>query len=309
MKHLILILSCSLLITANIGSMERGSNSLIPTKSKDPYVTFALEVLHNVPMPDHPRILDIGSGNGKIAARLIHNNLAKKVVGIDINREAIKKAKAMQTVLAFDSENQQYKKQLSFRKHDIQRPLSKKYRNRYDMVTFLSSLNWIENQEAAFKNALAAVKPGGIIVIAGCRTPNIQAPAPIFIALARLAEHEEWKDVLTPEVNQSLGTIHPGIDVDNLKAMVNEAKLKVVQFDPEYIHGAYLKNEKYFKKFLRSLAEPFPFFRALSAQRQNDFIQDLATEYLEDHPANRRGKIQYHTDKMVILVAQKEESL
>jgi len=100
------------------------------------------------------KILDFGCGAGEFLKRL--HKLGHSVVGIDHSENMLYAARKF------------IPKTIELVHGDHESPVfdDDKYRNYFDIITAVHSLEWIENIETTFANFHKVLKPGGIILFA-----------------------------------------------------------------------------------------------------------------------------------------------
>jgi trans-aconitate 2-methyltransferase len=122
---------------------EYGPNS-------SPQYKAAIDFLSHYPFKGNERVLDIGSGDGKITAFLANKIPQGKVIGIDSSESMVKFA-----------QNTHKHSNLIFLQNDVQ---SLNYRDEFDLIMSNFCLHWVPNKELAFQNIATALKPGGFLM-------------------------------------------------------------------------------------------------------------------------------------------------
>src|SRR5262245_55034245 len=109
----------------------------------------AAEVLALLELEGSERILDVGSGDGKITAQIAARVPRGAVIGVDPSHEMIAFASSH-----FVSSNRQ--SNLQFEVADAR---SLPFRNQFDLIVSFNALHWVPNQDAALRSIRLAMKP------------------------------------------------------------------------------------------------------------------------------------------------------
>lgn len=133
-----------------------------------------LQLIH--PM-DHPRIIDLGCGNGALT-KILHDQFhASYTLGIDTSKEMLAKAHTMQNA------------HLVFKEQDIQQLAALEP---FQLIVSNAAIQWIPNHPALFKHLTLMLAPGGQLAI--------QIPAnqdyPTHTIAAELAAEEPFRKAL-----------------------------------------------------------------------------------------------------------------
>lgn len=125
---------------------------------------------------DHPRILDLGCGNGfltKIAHEKFH---ASMTLGIDSSKEMLTKASLLQN------------QHLHFKEQDIQSFHSHEH---FNLILSNAALQWIPDHEALFKKFTKLLAPNGQLAV---QMP-VNQDYPTHVIAAELAAEEPFKQI------------------------------------------------------------------------------------------------------------------
>lgn len=117
---------------------------------------------------DHPRIVDLGCGNGSLT-QIVHEKFhAAYTLGIDSSKEMLAKAKPLQ------------RDNLVFREQDIQSFSSKES---FQLIISNAALQWVPNHEALFKKLTELLAPAGQLAVQMPANQN----SPTHVIAAELA--------------------------------------------------------------------------------------------------------------------------
>lgn len=131
---------------------------------------------------DHPRIVDLGCGNGSLTKTLHEKFHASYTLGIDASKEMLAQAQHLQS------------SHLQFKEQDIQSFTSA---DPFNLVVSNAALQWIPDHETLLKKLTTLVAPGGQLAI--------QIPAnqnyPTHVIAAELAAEKPFKQALAEGSN------------------------------------------------------------------------------------------------------------
>lgn len=149
MKFLLFFLSLSTLLSAHgieDAKTYHGNSSL--------QWRIAVEIIDSIPLMESERILDIGSGDGKVTAFLAGKIVKGSILGIDISQSMIDFAISHYPQINYPN--------LSFQKGDAAELL---FENQFDRVVSFSTLHWVLDQKKALNAIHRALVPGGMVCI------------------------------------------------------------------------------------------------------------------------------------------------
>lgn len=107
-------------------------------------------------------VLDIGCGNGIVSIELSLKNPEMKIIGMDVNREAISQANSIKESLKL--------KNIEF--HHLDAMTSYPYPdNSFEMVLLIDVIEHVQNPEMIIENVSRVLRTGGSVVIS-VPTPN-----------------------------------------------------------------------------------------------------------------------------------------
>jgi trans-aconitate 2-methyltransferase len=131
-----------------------------------------LQLVH--PLESHPRIVDLGCGNGTLT-QLVHEKFhAAYTLGVDASKEMLEKAKLLQ------HDN------IIFKEQDIQSFTSEEP---FHLIISNAALQWVPNHEVLFKNLTELLAPSGQLAI---QIPANQS-SPAHVIAAELAAEAPFK--------------------------------------------------------------------------------------------------------------------
>lgn len=135
---------------------------------------WATAVMQRIELRGDERILDVGSGNGKMTARLADQVPTGFVVGLDLSS----------TMVEYASDHYK-RKNLLFIKEDL---CMDPFMEQFDLVTSFCSLIWIQDQRKALESVHHSLVPGGFFVaVQPASQPSNLSPAAL-----RVASRPDW---------------------------------------------------------------------------------------------------------------------
>jgi len=111
----------------------------------------ALRILKRISFNGDERVLDIGSGDGKITKKIAEMVPGGEVIGIDPSREMINEALADYSHIP----------NLNFLQEGAE---SFNFEKKFDLITSFFVLHWVKNHGMVLKNVKSALKKGGKIL-------------------------------------------------------------------------------------------------------------------------------------------------
>lgn len=138
-----------------------------------------LQLVHPI---DHPRILDLGCGNGMLTKNIHEKFQASYTLGIDASKEMLSQAFLLQ------------QDQLNFKEQDIQSFISKEP---FNLIISNAALQWIPNHEVLFKGFVSMLAPSGQLAI---QIP-VNQNYPTHVIAAELASEEPYREFFKDRAN------------------------------------------------------------------------------------------------------------
>jgi len=153
------------------------------SKNNDLQFSFAMSVFPKIKIKPNSRILDLGSGDGRITSEFVKKASDGCVIGSDISNEMVNHAN---TVYSSQSN-------LLFVKMDMSQNV---FKNQFDIVTSFNSLHWVKDQASALKGIVAAATPlAQVILLLSHRKSHYH------IALDTLSFSSKWAKYFTHYAN------------------------------------------------------------------------------------------------------------
>jgi len=230
---------------------------------------WALDLIVRLELLGRESVIDLGSGDGKVTARLAGRVPRGRVLGIDSAPSMIDLARQK---FPPDRYPNLHFCRMDFRDLDCQ--------EEFDVAFSNASLHWVKDQRSVLIRVGRALRPGGRILFQLGGAGNARR---IFEILDELIAQDRWKPWFA-DFDFPYGFYHPR-DYD---AWVIEASLKI------------LRNELIFKDMvhngLKSLAgwlrtTCLPYLDRLPQADRDAFVLALCDEYLRRHPPDDAGRV------------------
>ena len=243
---------------------------------------WAKELIPKLRLKGNESLLDIGCGDGKITAELSKCLPNGKAIGIDSSSQMIKLAKN-----TFQKE--QYPN-LTFHLMDA-RSLS--FEEEFDLAFSNAVLHWIIDQKAVLQSVQSSLKSHGRILFQMAGKGNAQAVLKIFDELLVLPQWQRYFDGFTFP--------YAFLGLQEYRQLLVDADLKPVRI--ELIpRDMKFPGAEGMAGWIRTTW--LPFTQRIPVEMRDDFVREIISRYLVNHPADAEGVI--HLDMMRLEVeAQK----
>jgi trans-aconitate methyltransferase len=237
---------------------------------------FACDLIAKLRLSGGETVLDIGSGDGKVTARLAGLLPRGQIVGIDSSAEMVALARA-----AFPPKQ---RPNLRFLRMDA---VAIVFSSQFDVAFSNAALHWIRDQTGVLRGVGRALKPGGRLLFQMGGQGNATA---IIAALDELIRRQKWRryfaDFRFPYLFPSPSEYRSWLEESGLEAIRVELIPKIM----------VQRGAGELQAWIRTTW--LPWLERVPEDRRNRFVQELAGHYLKDHPPSPRGSIRV---KMVRL--------
>lgn len=227
-------------------------------KNNNPSFLIAMGMLPVLAQSD--AVLDVGCGDGRIAAAIAKRVPNGSVVGFDVSGKLIEHAK------------EQYKNvdNLSFFQSSAQNIALEK--EKFNLIFSSLCLHWVEPDKLpdVFKQLSAALKPEGkFIVSIGLKHPGI------FAAIEELMCSSEWKKYF-----ENFCTTYTFYETDFIRQILDESGLMQpnLHVDKEYYKFPAIND------FLLNIKSWMPYFSYVPNDLQDEFLKQVGERYLQLKP-------------------------
>lgn len=251
-------------------------------KSSSAQKKWAEELISKIRIRGNERVLDIGSGDGKITAQLASLVPKGSVVGIDNSIEMINFARKRFPPSSWPN--------LSFQYGDAS---DLRYANEFDLVVSFACLHWILDHGPVLDGIKHSLKPGGRLFLQFGGAGNADD---VLMVAGKTISEDRWtkyfKDFTFP-----YGFFGP----EKYKAWLDKAGLRAarVELVPKDMVQPGTGG-------LASWMEStwLPYIERVPAGLQRDFIDEIVERYVATHPLDGDGQVHV---KMVRLEVEAEK--
>lgn len=243
-------------------------------KNSESQKASAKDFMHLVQFHGSELILDVGCGDGKIAAEMARKVPSGSVLGLDISSSMIEAAKgAFQEV-----EN------LSFYVEDAAKI---DYTAKFDLITSFTVMQWVLDQSTALQRFEKALKPGGKLWI---QMPT-GLPQAMQQALDQTISSPRWKNYFS-QFSPPWKFYQP----DQYRALLVNAHFFPIRLEVTTKHE-HFPSRAVFHGFLKQW---FPYLRPLPADQKEAFLADLLDRYLAILPVDEQGRVSFIVDRLEV---------
>lgn len=239
-------------------------NPIKYSKNNNLQYSFAKKHLNKIKIKKNDRILDIGSGDGRITKELADMATDGCVIGTDISHEMVKYA------------NNTYgsQKNLKFIQMDASENI---FRDQFDVITSFNCLHWVKDQESAIMGISNSAKEDAIIAILLSHKKSL-----IHNIIENVCSSAKWKEYF-------IGYNNPRsfFELNNYKKLLKNHGLNIINIDEEEMTFSHDSEEKLKEYLISSISQ----VKQIPKSSQNEFISDISKEFLENSKVNDDGSI------------------
>ncbi|MDI6874679.1 class I SAM-dependent methyltransferase [Candidatus Solincola sp.] len=227
------------------------------------------ELMDKLRLRGDEHILDLGCGDGMLAAELAERVPRGSVLGVDISPEMINHACRSYPPSRYPN--------LAWEVADASRL---DFYERFDIVFSNAVLHWVRDQSAALRGIARALKTGGILLAQMAGRGNAAEVARVLVSLMA---SERWStyfhDMEIPYL-----FLHP----EEYVPLLEEAGLDPVRvelMEKDMVH----RGKEGMAGWIRSTW--LPFTQRIPEERREEFISELVDGYLRDFPPDEEGLV------------------
>jgi trans-aconitate methyltransferase len=229
---------------------------------------WAVEAIEKIQLQPGEQVLDIGCGDGKVTALLASQVPDGGVVGIDRSDEMVQYARN-----AFPPADNPH---LTFQQMDA---LDIDFQERFDVVFSNATLHWVHNHRRVLTGIRTALKQGGRFFLSMGGRGNASAVVAAFEQVIEKNELDRYfVDFTFP---------YAFFGVEEYQAWLGEAGLRArrVELIPkDMVHASPAG----LAGWLRTTW--LPYLERVPAEYRENFLSQVVTRYLENHPLDRDGQ-------------------
>jgi trans-aconitate 2-methyltransferase len=247
-------------------------------KNSSNQFAWAKELIPKLKLKGNETLLDIGCGDGKITAKLAEALPNGKVVGIDNSTDMIKLAN--QSFPKHDYTN------LSFQVMDA-RKLT--FENEFDVAFSNAALHWVVDQKTVLQGVFLSLKKGGRLLLQMAGKGNAKS---ILDIIDEIASVQPWNKYLT-------GMTFPYgfFSIEEYQALLQQTGLTPMRL-ALFPKDMTFPNAEGLTGWVRTTW--LPYTQRIPEEIRDDFVKEITTRYLTNHPADGAGTI--HLDMIRLEV-------
>lgn len=239
-------------------------------KSSSAQQKWAIELITKMDLQGSERVLDIGCGDGKVTSEIATHLKEGCILGIDSSIDMIELA--TRTFPLKEHPN------LHFKLKDFQEI---DYDSEFDLIFSNAALHWIKGHGDILKQIQKSLKHDGRILIQMGGKGNAKK---ILDLANEIIIEEKWNNYFLQGFTFPYGFYGPKKYIKWL----NEANLKPVRV--ELISKVMVqKGVEGLKSWIRTVW--LPYTQRIPEDIREDFIDELATKYIEQNPLDNEGMI------------------
>jgi trans-aconitate 2-methyltransferase len=242
-------------------------NAVDYAKNSNVQQQWARELISKLNLKGSERLLDIGSGDGKVTAEIASHLPKGSVVGIDNSDEMIRLAQSMFSADAFTN--------LRFQCEDAS---NLPFKNEFDIVFSNATLHWILDHRPVLQGIYSSLKRGGKVLLQMGGRGNA---GEVMDAFTRIIKEEEWLKYF-----HGFSFSYGFFGTDEYRLWLRGAGLdaKRVELIPK---DAAHQGRSGFESWIRTTW--LPYTQQVQEEKRELFISQLADVYLQQRPADETG--------------------
>jgi trans-aconitate methyltransferase len=238
-------------------------------KSSSTQQKWARELITKMDLHGSEKVLDMGCGDGKVTSEIATHLKKGCIMGIDSSIDMIELA--TKTFPLKEHPN------LHFKMKDFQEI---DYDSEFDLIFSNAALHWIKDHDNILKRIQKSLKPKGNILFQMGGKGNAQK---ILDLVDEIINEEKWKNYF-----QGFTFPYGFYGPKKYKKWLNEANLKPVRVEliSKVMHQ---KGVEGLKSWIRTVW--LPYTQRIPEDLREDFINELATKYIEQNPLDNEGMV------------------
>ncbi|MGD9592737.1 MAG: trans-aconitate 2-methyltransferase, partial [Candidatus Berkiella sp.] len=234
-------------------------------------------------------VLDIGSGDGKISARIADALPKGKVIGIDNSQSMLDTAYTYSTK----------RKNLNFLYQDAQdASFYQKYPDSFDLVVSFTVLHWVKDHQAVLEGIHKVLKPEGKFYFRLCS----KGGDPIQDIADKMKDNPKYKEyfILFQDPMRRF-------DEHEYRQLINHANLSVSSVKEIEEQDKIIGRAKLVKQ-IKSWLPHYHYLRQYPDNVADQYLDDVINTYLKKYPPAQDGTIVLF-DHYLEVVGSKPETL
>jgi trans-aconitate 2-methyltransferase len=233
---------------------------------------WARELITQLGLQPHERVLDIGCGDGKVTAEIARLLPGGGVVGIDSSAEMIRFARLEFPAVRFSN--------LRFEVVDAR---NMQFDAEFDVVFSNAALHWITGDHRAVLAGVArALRPGGRMLLQMGGRGNA---ADVLEVLDQMLPSERWRQFFPSDMEFPYGFFGPKEYEPWLSEEAGLIGRRVELIPKDMVHA----NREAFAGWIRTTW--LPYTEHVPDELRSAFVKEVADRYLLLHPPDAAGNI------------------
>jgi trans-aconitate 2-methyltransferase len=231
-------------------------------KSSEAQLLWAKELLQKLKLKGNERVLDIGSGNGRVTAEISKKLPNGSIIGIDSSKDMVVHAQKKYPPEQFPN--------LSFQLMNVE---DMDFEKEFDAVFSNATLHWVADHENILNRIKKSLKPKGRVLLQMGGKGNASE---ILEIVDKMINEIKWKKYFA-DFNFSYGFY----DVEDYQKWVSQAGLKAksIELIPKDMTQ---KGREGLASWIRTTW--LPYTQRVPEQLRDDFINELVDRYIKRHP-------------------------
>jgi trans-aconitate 2-methyltransferase len=229
----------------------------------------ARELIQKLNLKGNERLLDIGSGDGKVTAEIAGYLPNGFVIGVDNSESMVTLAQSKYSADAFPN--------LRFQRGDAS---SLSFRNEFDIVFSNAALHWVLDHRPVLQGIFSSLKHGGRILLQMGGKGNVRD---VERAFESLIKKNEWSCYF-----QGFNFPYGFYDADEYRRWLRDAGFQIIRVELIPKEGIH-QNRKALEAWIRTTW--LPHTQQVPAEKRDTFITQFAKTYLENHPPEDDGRM------------------
>jgi len=253
-------------------------NAIDYAKSSVIQQQWARELISKLKLKGNEKLLDIGSGDGKVTAEIAGCLSNGSVLGIDSSEAMI--------VLAQNNYSTDNFPNLRFQQGNASRLT---FENEFNVVFSNATLHWILDQRPVLQGIYKSLTHGGKILLQMGGRGNA---ADVLAVFDTLIEINEWHDYF-----QGFTFPYGFYHAEEYRQWLCEAGFqenRIELIPKEAIH----QDRTSFEAWIRTTW--LPYTQRVPEEKRNTFITRLADEYLQQYSADENGRVHVHMMRLEV---------
>jgi len=245
---------------------------------------WAIELISKLRLKGDERVLDIGCGDGKVTVEIADFLVRGSIMGIDSSEEMISYARGKFPADKFPN--------VTFEKMDA-RDMS--FSNEFDVVFSNATLHWVVDHPPVLGKIRESLNPRGRVVIQMGGKGNADSVLDIF---EEMLKYKKWARFFN-------GFTFPYgfYGVEEYRQWLEESDLRSLRVElipKDMTH----KGKEGLSGWVRTTW--LPYTQRLPEELQEDFIEELATRYIDRYPLDEDGLVHIAMVRLEVEAEKKD---